>query len=162
MYVTHNPVHTALMFPYSSDWAVFPEGKFIEFSWGDVDFFVNVPTWDKLTLPLVFHAMVTPDEGLMHVDVINDVGVPSYKLMVTEEQYQELKKFIWDSFKLKDGKPILYPGHSYYGTDNFYQSTVKYHAFNTCNNWTREGLSRAGVRTSLWTPHKWGVLFHLE
>lgn len=161
LYVTHNPIHTGFLFPYSEEWKDFPTAKYLEFSWGDRDFFVNVPTWDKLTIPVALDALFTPDPGFMHVDTFDKINVPYTKIMVTEEQYQKIRKFILGSFLMKDGKVVEKPGLSSYGTDRFYESTINYHAFKTCNEWTREGLAQADVPMPLWTFHKWGVLFQL-
>ncbi|HVJ01043.1 MAG TPA: DUF2459 domain-containing protein [Sphingomonas sp.] len=30
--------------------------------------------------------------------------------------------------------------------------------FNTCNNWTGEGLRTAGAKMGIWTPFTWGVM----
>jgi len=169
IYITDKGTHTAILLSYNKDWKEFfpketlPEGKFagIEFSWGDKDFFEQIPTWDKLTWKVALDALFWPDKGLMHIELLEKI--PRVKAIpISNEQYKALRTFIQDSFKKdSEGKVIVRPGLTYSGTDRFFDSNETYYFLNTCNTWTAKGLRKAGLPAPVWTPHVWGIYFHL-
>lgn len=175
IYISSNEIHTAFLFPKNElngfqDFINYSDFKYqeiegIEFSFGDVDFFEKAPTWDKFTFKIFFDALFIPDRGLMHIDLFDKRGmnnIPKVELILNDNQYSELVRLIKESFLLKNNKPILYKNLSYYQTDRFFLSKEKYFILNTCNSWTNKLLKEIGIKTAFYTPHKWGILWHLN
>jgi uncharacterized protein (TIGR02117 family) len=85
------------------------------------------------------------------------------KIRLTEEEYQRLISYIVDSFKWGSDNQAIKIDHPGYGDfDLFFESSLKFHLFRTCNVWTNQGLKQAGVRTSLWTPYDKPILYQLS
>lgn len=175
VYLTTNQIHTSFLFPKSeaSDLLKFiPIDKFkvndyegIEISFGDKDFFVEVPTWDKVTLKVLINALFSSDKGLMHVDLFKKnppISSDVIKIQINDDQYNKLVNYILKSFEESNNLAIIYKDYSYYGTDRFFHSTVNFHLFRTCNNWVWEALAEADIKRGMSGPHKWGILYHLK
>jgi len=175
IYITSNEIHTAFLFPKNeaSDFLEFlPIDQFkiknfegVEFSFGDKDFFTEVPTWDKLTLGVLLDSLFTAEPGLIHVDLLREIPHNSktiIRMEIDDSQYKKLVVFILDSFKTHNKKPIIYKDYNYYGSDRFFLSPIQFHLFYTCNSWIGEALRYSGIKTGITTPHKWGILFHLK
>jgi len=174
VFITSNAIHTAFLFPKSEtapfngffDYQDFKikENEGIEISFGDIDFFEKSPTWDQFNFQILIDSMLTPDTGLMHVDIYDKksfTGVPKKELRLTDAQFSSLVTMLKNSFQQKDNRPILYKDLNYYQTDRFYIAAERYFLFNTCNTWTNHILKNINVETALFTPHKWGILWHL-
>lgn len=174
IYLTNNEVHTGFFFP-KEEASIFKdfinyndfqitENEGLEFSFGDTEFFEKVPTWDKFTFKIFVDALFFPDKGLVHVDVFDKTSIATIQmkeLYLSNEQFYQLVFLIKDSFITRNGRPIVYKNLSYYHSDRFYLSKDKYSVITTCNTWTNNILKKLNIKTSLYTPHKWGVLWHL-
>ena len=175
IFITSNEIHTAFFIPKNEETPFdgfinyndfkFTENLGIEISFGDIDFFEKAPTWDKFSFQIFFDALFIPDKGLMHVDVFDSKSInsiPKKEIYLNDEQFKKFVLLIKKSFVLKNSSPILYKNLSYYQTDRFYLSEEEYFVFNTCNTWTNKILKELNVKTSFFTPHKWGILWHLD
>ncbi|MGL1255138.1 DUF2459 domain-containing protein, partial [Vibrio parahaemolyticus] len=58
-----------------------------------------------------------------------------------------------------NGRPILIPGAGYGPADGFLAGTGHYSIFLTCNDWLRRVLAAAGIRTALWSPFPFGLMW---
>lgn len=167
IYVATNGIHTGLIVPASEagiDWLqrVRPEhladpqltGRWLLFGWGDRDFYLNTPGWRDLT-PLTAVKAVTGSGGsLIHVDHLQtpEEAVDIRPITLSPAEYRRLADFIESHFA--PGGPIK----GYGERDLFYPARGRYSALRTCNNWTAEALTYAGVRVGRWTPFQGGVM----
>lgn len=182
VYVISNGVHTDFVLPtehlpvewkrninfddfeYSKE-----ELKYMGFGWGDRGFYLDTPSWAELKLSTAVNALFIPSPTLMHIkafDKIPEENKNFEKLTLTSIQFSNLCDHIWGSFSKNHiaGPNIitLLPNKGYTPNDNFYHARGSYHMFNTCNFWVNNGLRKAGVRTSIWTPVDRGVFYQLK
>lgn len=173
IYVRSNEIHTDLVLPVREgesqiDWhKTFPPKDFlrdvqrdewISIGWGNRQFYVETPTWAEFKLTTAAGALFWPSESVLHVEYLpyaaaNDDMRP---VLISGEQYRALADFVQASVgKRNDSGAAMHATTVTYGnSDRFYESSGRYHAFNTCNQWTGRGLSRAGVPVGIWTPLK--------
>lgn len=175
VYLTTNNIHSSFLFPRNEadellrflplDLLQVKDFEGVEFSFGDKDFFVEVPTWDEVTFKVLIDALLSPEAGLIHVDFFENIPVSSsavIKMKIDDSQYKKLVIFIMDSFLTKNNGPIIYKSYGHHERDFFFLSPVRFHMFNTCNSWVGKALRYAGIKTGISTPHKWGILYHLR
>lgn len=167
IYVYTNGVHTGLVLPVVHplhDWRarVRPSdlsdprraGRWLMFGWGERNFYLNTPTWDKVDPIIALRAATGSNATLMHIDHLQRVwnGPDLRPILLTPVQYRALTKAIDADFA--PGPAI--PG---YGADDlFYPGRGRYSALRTCNEWTGGKLRNVGVRIGLWTPASWSVM----
>lgn len=161
IYVADNGVHTGVIVPIAHplhDWRpivspahVANPGDWIEFGWGDRDFYLNTPTWADVSVPTVLRAAVgAGGETLVHVDHWDRPRPGAFvrRLVLTPEQYRRLTERIRGSFASDAPVPI----RGYGASDVFYPARGRYSALRTCNSWVARTLAAAGVRIGVWTP----------
>ena len=178
-YLSSDGIHTDFILPTTNnyfDWrALFkaanfesgiPPSSYLALGWGDRGFYLDIPTWNDLTVKVAARAMLVPSASLMHVIAFDQVPTDKKKLVeihLSVDEYQRLCTYIYSFFSLdSNGNVIHLPGKGYTQDDNFYQSPAKYHALHTCNYWINKGLRKAGVRTSIWSPADWGIFYQLK
>ena len=168
IYVIDNGVHTDLVLPVSAegvDWRalVKPEHfgdpgsaahTHVAFGWGDRDFYLNTPSWSKVSPVRVAKAMAGMGSTVLHVAHIPAPGVGPHMrtLVLSPDEYRRLSGFIRGTFA--EGASV----HGYGGSDVFYPAKGGYSAFRTCNQWTGDGLREAGVKMGWWTPFPFQVM----
>ena len=141
----------------------FQSAKYIAFGWGDKGFYLDTRTWNDLKAKTIINALFLKGESAMHVTQYNQPYSEFVELKISQVQLGELIKFIEQSFVLNDEgifKVIDRPG--YRSNDKFYDAIGNYTCFNTCNSWIGNGLKKAEVKTSIWTPFDKGILYHVE
>lgn len=172
IFLLSNEIHTDIAVPVRNevyDWETFLDPKqfkdrpseWIEFGWGDRQFYFEMPTWDKFTLKLGLDALLLPDPAVMHVNYLD--GHPSVytnarRVRISHATYKKLVASIQKYFRLKNGKPDILAGKNYSATDNFYEAYGSFSLIRTCNVWTSDVLSDAGLKHPLWSPTKYGLL----
>jgi len=118
----------------------------LEFGWGDADFY-QAKGEDIL---LGLRALLLPTGSVMHVHGFNGSPAANFpksevvELHLTEAGYDGLLAFLRASFAHDaDGhvKPI---GPGLYGLSAFYEGTGTYSLFNTCNTWAARALAAGG------------------
>ena len=125
--------------------------KYIEYGWGSEIFYLNVPTWDDLTFSIVFKALFTKPNSLMHVTTFNNVEDDWIIVNVSNEQLDKMKELISNSFKTIKGEKV-FKSNGYTSNDIFYEANGSYSIFKTCNTWSNSILKNSGVKSLLWTP----------
>ena len=125
--------------------------KYIEYGWGSEIFYLNVPTWDDLTFSIVFKALFTKPNSLMHVTTFNNVEDDWIIVNVNNEQLDKMKELISNSFKTIKGEKV-FKSNGYTSNDIFYEANGSYSIFKTCNTWSNSILKNSGVKSLLWTP----------
>lgn len=134
--------------------------KFIQLGWGDEVFYLEMGSLDNFDLDIGFRAAFLPTDSLMHVTYYYSLPynyIDIREIKITRDQYKILVAYIKKQFKTENDKLSLLEGKSYYWNDNFYRANESYHLFNTCNMWTNRGLKKIGVKTSIWSPFKYGI-----
>ncbi|EQC49085.1 hypothetical protein M899_2685 [Bacteriovorax sp. BSW11_IV] len=166
IYITYNDIHTAITLKKEDaghlinyfDKNLSERAAFIEFSFGDRDFFLQAPTWDKVTASLIAKALFLPKKGIMHVDFMQTLPQQAVKISLSRPQLAQIKSALTNSFILENERAVEIKNYSCYGSDRFYFSSLNYHLFFTCNNWTANILNDAKVQKSYFTPYKNSVL----
>jgi uncharacterized protein (TIGR02117 family) len=128
----------------------FPWAEYLEFSWGDKDYF---PASDP-GIGLALKAAFWSSGSVLHVVGFNGPVGNYYpaaeilKINLSEQDFQNLMKFIFATFSRSrssepaDARPGLSPN------GRFYSAEGKFSIFRTCNTWVAEALRAAGLPVS--------------
>lgn len=173
IYLTSNAIHIGIVVPVVNevtDWKNFIEiGNFspiakdlqwIEFGWGDRQFYFEMPTWDHFNLSLAADALFSPDPAVMHVNFLESHPTrysDMRKVKISYKTYQKMVAAIQSWFVFHNGKPVVIPGKGYTPIDNFYEAKGSFSLFKTCNIWTSDIFAESGLRHPLWSPTKYGL-----
>ena len=120
-----------------------PEPVFVEFGWGDKEFYQTPDPGLATTLI----AAMTPTPAVMHVaglaaaPALYFTDVEVVVLDLPPDDFRHLQEQIAASF----ARPGARLGRSLYGRGYFYPAVGEFHLFNTCNSWTARMLAAAGV-----------------
>lgn len=137
--------------------------RYVSFGWGDKNFYIHTPEWSDLTFPVAFKALFLRSEAAMHVNYYSREQAWWHPLCLCEEQLQQLLTYIRNSFiTTPDGKIIQLDFEGYTDFDSFYEAKGAFTLFNTCNVWANKGLKSIEIKTSVWSPFDFGVLFHVK
>jgi uncharacterized protein (TIGR02117 family) len=118
----------------------------LEFGWGDADFYQA--TGESFLLGL--KAVLLPTAAVMHVHAFNGSPPSNFPksevllLPLAAEGYTRLLTFLRSGFKRDAAGRVTTLGPGLYGLSQFYAGEGTYHAFNTCNTWTAEALAAGG------------------
>jgi uncharacterized protein (TIGR02117 family) len=179
IFVRTNGVHTWIMVPKTTpemDWRPLVPGtdlkdrnwgraSHVAFGYGNRTFYLETPTWGDLTMKNAFLAAFGQGRSLMHADHAHLPAEDETQraIVLTSDQYARLTEFILASFQRgANGRTIPLIGRGYSTNDMFYEAVGPYNAFLTCNEWTGRALRHAGVRTGLWTPLSWSIMWRLD
>ncbi len=194
IFVRSSDVHADILVPIKNDavdWSdsfPVPENRrrstYVSFGWGDRGFYLQTPSWGDLTVSKATNAMLLPSKSVMHVEWLNPHESDSCKsVLISEEQYRTLAKYIARSFQSGDTESDLAPAseetslsihvspipvdpqdiHDAWrdrGSSHFYEANGSYHAFHTCNCWVGNALKQVGIRTAWFTPLPRTVFVH--
>jgi uncharacterized protein (TIGR02117 family) len=175
VYVRGNGAHTDIVMPHIHrlhDWrGEFPQDegalwrRYVAFSWGDRGFFQETPRWTDLRASVAFVALSGLGRSAMRVE-FTDVPMPNdgdAALRLSEGQYRQLVQSIRASFR-RDGndrpQPMATP--AYAAGPLYFEATGSYSLWRTCNDWTRERLTEAGVRMPAWAPFYPAIFYQLR
>ncbi|HEU0198820.1 MAG TPA: TIGR02117 family protein [Burkholderiaceae bacterium] len=175
IYVRTNGVHADIVVPTRAldvDFsAAFPPGHtrglsaplpWIAFGWGDHDFMANTPTWRDLSARTAARALFGLGRGAVHVEYLErPEDYTSARIALSQARYRRLVDYLYASV-VHDaaGRPVRVAG-AFNERDAFYASTTRWTIVQTCNEWVRRGLVRAGVRTAAWAPFEAALRWHL-
>lgn len=151
VFVVSNGWHSAVVLPRGAIPAVsvtetadFPDARFLEFGWGDAEYFPD----PEPGVGTALRAGLLPTPAVMHVvPLARDPAAiyPRAEIVafdLDEERLGRLAAFIGASFDRSGGRasgPGLYPD------SRFYPATGRFHLGNTCNSWTARALAFAGL-----------------
>lgn len=169
IYVADNGIHTDLIVP-AAGWGDivrpgdiadprFAGQRYLAFGWGDRDFYLNTPSWDRLSPGRAISALAGGGPTVLHVAHVGEpaTGPKIRALLLRPEEYRRLTGFIRATFLGNHPASV----HGYGNYDAFYEAQGHYSALNTCNQWTGQALRTAGVRMGLWTPLPISVMLWL-
>ena len=165
MPVRNNLMDWSLKLPFSNNISPDTVYAYVSLGWGDKGFFLDMPTWDDLTLRLAFNAAFWLSSTAMHATYYKELeeNDACRRIMVSREQYVRLIDFISNRFrKDPDGRFINIKTDAAYGlTDAFYEARGRYNLFYTCNTWANDALAACGQKHCLWTifdrPIFWAI-----
>ena len=157
VYVVNHGWHTGFVVPASAIHKAMPELKqrfenapYIEFGWGDNEFYQA----EEITSGITLKAIFLPTDSVVHA-VLVPLKVDRYfknseveKFCLEDSKLESLIKFISSSFYRDVSGNILKLNHGIYGDSQFYKAKGNFHIFNTCNKWTAKGLEKAGMNIS--------------
>ncbi len=161
IYVVKRSWHTDIGFdtvdlhpPLASLHQALPNSRYALFGFGDKRYLMNRggsinglvgAVWPGEGLVLMTGLEGTPEEAF------GVAGVT--RLTVSAAQELALERFVWNTLATTNGAAnMLAPGP--YAGSLYYESTLRYSGFHTCNTWTAEGLHAAGLPV-----HTFGVEF---
>ena len=167
IYISSNGVHLDVIIPKAdmdkdllSGLETSDEVNYFSFGWGDENFYINTPTWNDLTLKNATEALFLKSTTLMHVTNYSKEYKKWIKINCSKKELDELQSHILTSFNLDEngGKQILID-KGYTINDSFYRANGNYSCLKTCNSWVNELLKKSGMKSCLWTPYNFGVLW---
>jgi len=136
--------------------------KYVAFGWGDKGFYLNTPTWDELKASTAIRAMLLKSETVMHVSYYGTTYQDWQEISICPKQMEQLQAFILASFQKDTAvKFIEIPNSGYGANDTFFEAEGYYSCLKTCNSWTNQALKAAEIKTAIWSPFTFGVLWHL-
>lgn len=122
--------------------AMFPDAPYLEFGWGDAEFYPAKRT----SLSMTLLAGLVPTPAVMHVAPRRrprtHSGPGSETVALQVRNMKRLVAFIAASFDRSGdhpAKPGLEPG------SRFIPATGRFHLANTCNSWTARALRAGGL-----------------
>ncbi len=171
IYLRFSPVHTDVMLPVRSgirDWSHVLEvpgmqnAQYLSFGWGDRAFYLETKTWADLRAGNAIMALVGLDTTLLHVstELQPRESADVVRVRITAQQLLQLTAHI-DASLAHDANGLarLVPGQHYDDNDAFYEALGHYSLFVTCNDWVRQLLTTAGIRTARWAPFSVALRF---
>ena len=157
VYVVNHGWHTGFVVPANGINQVIPELKnrfrdspYIEFGWGDNEFYQA----EEITSVITLKAIFLPTDSVVHAVALTRKADKYFKHSEAEKfcledlEFKSLVKFISSSFYRDESGKILKMNHGIYGDSQFYKAKGDFHIFNTCNKWTAKGLESAGMNIS--------------
>lgn len=138
---------------------------FVMVGWGDRLVYTETPTWRDLKPLSAVTALLGLNSTVMHVEHIRRPA-PSAQFVSTridENGYRRLIGHVRASLRRDaHGRAIRLAGISHGRKDAFYEALGRYTLIYTCNEWVREGLAIAGVRTAVWAPLDTALFWQLR
>lgn len=170
IFIASNGIHLDIILPVEhvapqirQQLNILPGTLFIAFGWGDKNFYVNTPEWSDLTLPVAFKALFLKSETAMHITFYPYAFQTWKKLELCSTQLIRLNYYIENSFKKNEqGNFLKMDFEGYTQFDDFYDATGSFSLFQTCNVWVNLALKEIEVKTSVWSPFDFGILYHLK
>lgn len=176
VFINSNGVHTDIVVPIKNevkDWSgdiLYTHTKskdsvmkYVAFGWGDKGFYLDTPQWSDLKASTAVKAAFYMGATAMHTRFYKDMKLDDecVRITISKKDYEDLVKFINNSFQLDEGKKIRWIANRSYGQyDAFYEANGKYSLFYTCNTWANNALKSAHQKAALWTPYDKGIFCH--
>ena len=126
--------------------ADFPGAEYLEFGWGDSEYYPAKHTTFGMTLRAAF----TSTPAVMHV--VGSFRDPTRRyptaevieLSITSNGLERLVHYIHQAFERGQATRANVSHMGLYTNSLFYPATGRFHLGNTCNTWTAEALDAAG------------------
>ena len=157
VYVVNHGWHTGFVIHASEIQEEIPELKqrfgnapYIEFGWGDNEFYQA----EEITPDITLKAIFLPTESVLHAVAVSSEADKYFKhsevhkFCLEDLELKSLVDFISNSFYRDESGSILKLNHGIYGDSQFYKAKGNFHIFNTCNKWTAKGLESTGMKIS--------------
>ena len=151
--VTSNGWHSSIVIARSElppgripEAADFPRARFLEFGWGDAEYYPA----ERTTITMTLRAAFLPTPAVVHVAGLNAepadffAGSEVIAVQADDQGFARLVDFIDASFERSGMARAEASGPGLYATSRFYPATGRFHLRNTCNTWTARALITAG------------------
>ncbi|MDP6707300.1 MAG: TIGR02117 family protein [Alphaproteobacteria bacterium] len=169
--VIDNGAHTDLILPVDAagiDWrrrfppTAFPglrnaswASRYLSIGWGHREFYLTTPTWAETRPWTALKAILGLGGTVLRVSYwpSRPGGRGVVWVGISEAAYLRLAAYVEGSLTRDGaGRAIAVMGAGYRSNDAFFLAEGRFGPFNTCNEWSRQALAQAGVRTALWSP----------
>ncbi|HKY07661.1 MAG TPA: DUF2459 domain-containing protein [Candidatus Binatia bacterium] len=134
-------------FPELAD---FPAARFIEFSWGDKDYFPDPESGFSMALKAAFWSRGSVLHLVGFTDDIKQM-YPKAEIVefrLTPSAFNRLSSFLSQSFMRANSTARSQALPGLYSYSRFYPSVGKFSLLNTCNTWVAQALESAGIPVS--------------
>lgn len=153
IFVTSNGWHSSIVLARTDlpsgripEAADFPKARFLEFGWGDAEYYPA----ERATVGMTMRAALVPTPAAIHV--VGFAVAPARRYPTAEviplsldaAGLSRLVDFIDASFERGDRARATATGPGLYPTSRFYPALGSFHLLNTCNTWTARALAAAG------------------
>ncbi len=170
IYISSNGMHIDLIMPtemlpvdFLSHLSPKETTAYYAIGWGDKGFYLDTPSWAELKASTAMKAMLINSSTAMHVTQFKTLQPHWVPIAVCTEQISILNQHITSTFQTNaTGDPMEIVGAGYTPDDRFYEAHGNYNAKKTCNIWVNQGLKKASIKTSRWSPFVFGILHHAE
>jgi uncharacterized protein (TIGR02117 family) len=137
----------------------------IGLGWGDEGFFMESYQNEFPSVGTILKAVSLPTSSLVHTSfypLALKEGENCRKILINKSQYEILAGYILASFaKNEAGKPLIFRLDGYGQNDHFFRGIEDYHLFNTCNDWTNNGMKIIGLPSARKAPFAESVMYFL-
>jgi len=154
VYVVHDNWHSAIVMRAADistetlpEMVDFPETEFVEFSWGDKDYFPDPHAGVFTALKAAFWS----SGSVLHVVGFSGELKSFYpnaaitELRLTTLSFDRLANFISETFSRTKGSVRSHANAGLFTYSRFYPSTHHFSLLKTCNTWVAEALDSAGL-----------------
>lgn len=154
VFIVHDAWHAAIVIKKADIPAAvlpelrdFPHAAYLEFSWGDRDYF---PAPDG-GLGLALKAAFWSSGSILHVVGFKDAvekgypGAEIIEISLSEQGFQRLINFISDTFSRPYPPAPAEARPGLFSNGRFYAAEGKFGLLRTCNTWVAEAFSAAGL-----------------
>jgi uncharacterized protein (TIGR02117 family) len=125
----------------------FPGAEYLEFSWGDTDYFQTPEAGFRLALRAAFWSR----GSVLHLVGINRPlqehfhAAEIIRVPISDEAFQHLTQFLSNHFARAESGARATPRPGLARNGRFYRSIGKFNIVRTCNTWVAEALEYAGL-----------------
>jgi uncharacterized protein (TIGR02117 family) len=157
IYIVRHDWHTGFVVPAKQIQNQLPELRkrfgdtpYIEFGWGDKDYYQA----KEVTTGLTLNAILWPTESVIHAVAVPKKADKYFAnssveiLCLSGRENSSLLRFISESFYKDEHGEIVELKGGIYGNSQFYKGAGSFYLMNTCNKWTAKGLKSAGMDIS--------------
>ena len=157
IYIVNHGWHTGFVVPAKKIQNQLPELRkrfgdipYIEFGWGDKDFYQA----KEVTTGITLNAILWPTQSVIHAVAVPKKADKYFANSTVEtlclggREYSSLLRFISESFYKDEHGEIVELESGIYGNSQFYIGVGDFYFMNTCNKWTAKGLKSAGMDIS--------------
>ncbi|GAB4338720.1 MAG: TIGR02117 family protein [Flammeovirgaceae bacterium] len=139
--------------------------RWIGVGWGDEGFLMESYQNQLPSTVTTLKAVLLPTPSLVHITFYRftfQENENCRKILINKSQYEMLAGYILASFAKNDiGKPLIYRLDGYGQNDHFFRGIEDYHLFNTCNDWTNNGMKIIGLPAARKAPFAESVMYFL-
>ena len=143
--------------------------EWIEFGWGDREFYQSVPTVGDLSIPLALRALFSSERSVLHVvGLAGDparifTGAELVRIPLSRNGFDQMLAKLDATFVPPQGGALGDLGRGLYGASLFYPANGTFSIFKVCNHWIADLLGAAGLpKAPVLATLPSGLLLHLR
>jgi uncharacterized protein (TIGR02117 family) len=143
--------------------------EWIEFGWGDREFYRSVPTIRDLPILLSLRALFWSDASALHVvGLAGDpaqifVGADLVRIPLSRNGFDQMLQQLEATFVPPRGGALPDLGRGLYGPSLFYPANGTFGMFKVCNHWIADLLGAAGLpKAPVLATLPYGLIWHLR